>query len=160
MRYVLFSWFWTLVLIAETNHCTGYLTGLPYAIRADNDLKIANDVISDFKAVVGKSPSLFVYDRGGDSTINHEALKASGVRYNGIFRKGRNSLKDLSIKRMAMARRERPLSEASIATIKCPKYGFIRPRTKSPGNCILKGHLAILGANLNHLARDFAGAMS
>lgn len=138
----------------------GYLTGAVCSIGADNDLKIVPAVLADFKAVTGELPEMVVYDRGGDSTVNHDSLKESGVRYNGIFRKGRKSLRDLSPRRMAMARRERPLSEAGIATIKCRRYGFTKPRAKSVDSCILKGHLAILGANLNHLARDFAGALS
>lgn len=139
---------------------SGYLTGLPCAIGADNDLKIAPDAISDFTDVMGEVPEMFVYDRGGDSTTNHDCLKDRGVRYNGIFRKGRNSLKCLSQRRMATARRERALSEASISTIKSIKYGFNRPRARSVESCILKGHLAILGANLNRFAKDLAIAVS
>jgi len=138
----------------------GYLIGTPCAIGADNDLKIVPEVLLDFKTVMGKSPEMFVYDRGGDSTANDNSVKEYGVRHNGIFRKGRKSLKGLSPRRMAMARRERPLSEAGISTIKCQRYGFTKPRAKSVRSCILKGHLAILGANLNHLARDFSGAVS
>ena len=138
----------------------GYLIGAPCAVGADNDLKIIPEVLADFETVMGESPEMMVYDRGADSTPNHGSLKDSGVKHDAIFRKGRNSLKDLSPRLMAKARRERPLSEAGIATIKCPRYGFTKPRAKSVESCILKGHLAIFGANLTHLAKDLAGAAS
>jgi hypothetical protein len=138
----------------------GYLIGVPCAVGADNDLKIIPEVITDFKTVMGESPEMMVYDRGADSTPNHGSLKDFGVKYDAIFRKGRSSLKDLSPQLMAKARRERPLSEAGIATIKCHRYGFTKPRAKSVESCILKGHLAIFGANLTHFAKDLAGAVS
>lgn len=138
----------------------GYLIGNPCAIGADNDLKIVPEVLSDFKTVMGKLPEMLVYDRGADSTVNHGSLKDSQIKYDAIFRKGKKSLKGLSPQRMAMARRERPLSEAGIATIKCHRYGFTKPRAKSVESCILKGHLAIFGANLTRFAKDFAGAVS
>lgn len=136
----------------------GYISGTPCAIGAGTDTAIIPDVVANFTDVMGQSPSMVVYDRGADAAFNHAYLKEKKIK-NGIFRKGRNSLKNLSRRQMALARRERALSEATIATIKCSRYGFNRPRAKSVQSCILKGQLAILGANLNHLAKDFAGAM-
>jgi len=134
----------------------GYILGTPCAIGAGTDTAIVPEVIAHFSKTVGTLPKMFVYDRGADSKFNHATLKQLGVKKNGIFRKGRLSLKNLSQRSMAIARRERALSEATIATIKSSRYGFNRPRARSMDGCILKGQLAILGANLNHLALNFA----
>lgn len=133
----------------------GYILGKPCAIGAGTDTAIVPEVINHFSKTLGKIPSMFVYDRGADSKFNHNSLKDQGVKKNGIFRKGKLSLKGLSKRSMAIARRERALSEATIATIKCARYGFNKPRAKSMEGCMLKGQLAILGANLNHLAINF-----
>lgn len=136
----------------------GYILGKPCAIGAGTDTAIVPEVIAHFSKMLGDLPSMFVYDRGADSKSNHQALKDHGVTRDGIFRKGRLSLKGLSQRSMAIARRERALSEATIATIKSSRYGFNKPRAKSMQGCILKGQLAILGANLNHLALNFSQA--
>jgi len=54
--------------------------------------------------------------------------------------------------------RARALSEAAIATIKHSRYGFNKPRARSSEGCLLKGHMAILGANVARLARDWGVA--
>lgn len=134
----------------------GYILGKPCAIGAGTDTAIVPEVIDHFSKTLGVLPKMFVYDRGADSKFNHAWLKDRGVKKNGIFRKGKLSLKGLSQRSMAIARRERALSEATIATIKCSRYGFNRPRARSMDGCMLKGQLAIFGANLNHLAMNFS----
>ena len=83
--------------------------------------------------------------------------KAKGIK-DCIFRKGKESLPGIGRNTAARARRERALSEASIATVKNVRFGFNKPRARSSETIILKGHAAILGANLAHLARDWAMA--
>ena len=134
----------------------GYILGKPCAVGAGVDTAIVPEVLSHFSTILGDLPKMLVYDRGADSKFNHASLKELGVKKNGIFRKGRLSLKGLSKRSMTIARRERALSEATIATIKSARYGFNRPRARSMQACMLKGQLAILGANLNHLASNFA----
>lgn len=137
----------------------GFILGKPCAVGAGVDTNIVPEVIDHFTKTTGAIPSMLVYDRGADSRSNHQAVRDRGVKRDGIFRKGRLSLKQLSQRSMTIARRERALSEATIATIKSSRYGFNKPRAKSMQGCILKGQLAILGANLNHLALNFAQAM-
>lgn len=135
----------------------GYILGNQCGIGAGTDHSIIPDVLRDFQETFGKNPKMAVYDRGADSKQNHSTLKEQGIT-DMIFRKGRKSLKGLSKRQEATARRERALSEATIATIKSKKYGFNRPLARSQRSCTLKGQMAILGANLNHLALDFAMA--
>ena len=108
--------------------------------------------------MLGGLPEMVVYDRGGDGMKNHATLKSKEIAKNCIFRKGKESLPGVGRNTRLAARRERALSEATIATIKSQRYGFNKPRARSGASCILKGHAAILGANLSHLARDLMNA--
>lgn len=135
----------------------GYIIGRPCKkLGSDTDGKIAKEVLPQFKEVVGKMPDMFVYDRGGDEETNHRFLKQAKVKKNCIFRKGKGKM-DIGPRIFTSAKRERALSEAAIATIKCGKYNFNKPRAKSGETCITKGHLAIFGANVNKLLRDLRG---
>ncbi|OGP07679.1 MAG: hypothetical protein A2048_00730 [Deltaproteobacteria bacterium GWA2_45_12] len=55
--------------------------------------------------------------RGGDGPKNHKTLSAKKI-VNGIFRKGKELLVGLGRNTVLKVRRERALSEASIATIR------------------------------------------
>jgi hypothetical protein len=122
-------------------------------IGADSDDKILREVLSNFEENIGVLPTAVIYDRGGDGPVNHQLIKEKEIRHNCIFRKGQEKM-DVGPKIYAEAKRERALSEAVIAVIKHPKYGFTRPRAKSADGCTLKGHMAILGANLNKFVAD------
>lgn len=133
----------------------GYIIGTACKkLGSDADTGIVPEVLEHFERAMGELPKLMVYDRGGDGPKNHRTLRQKGIR-NGIFRKGREALVGLGRNTVLRARRERALSEASIATIKNPRYGFNKPRAKSSEGCVLKGQAAILGANLARLARDW-----
>lgn len=137
----------------------GYIIGTTCAkLGGGSDVRIMNEVLDHFKRMMGINPNMVVYDRGGDGPKNHAALAERHVRHNGIFRKGKVSQPGLGRNTMLKARRERALSEASIATIKSSRYGFNRPRAKTSDGCILKGHMAILGANLARFTRDWTSA--
>ncbi len=135
----------------------GYIIGtVCRRLGSGADTSLMPEILSHFERIMGEDPKLAVYDRGGDGRTNHSTLKTKGIR-NAIFRKGRHSQPPgLGRNLAAKARRERALSEATIATIKNPRYGFNKPRARSSEGCVLKGQMAILGANLTHLTRDWA----
>ena len=138
----------------------GYIIGtVCKRLGSGSDTGLMPEVLSHFERIMGTQPKLAVYDRGGDGPKNHRILKVKGI-LNGIFRKDRESQPGLGRNTAAKARRERALSEASIATIKSPRYGFNKPRARSSEGCILKGQAAILGANLMHLTRDWSAEMA
>lgn len=126
-------------------------------LGSGSDTGLMPEILEHFERTMGEEPKLAVYDRGGDGPRNHRTLKRRGI-INGIFRKGKQSQPGLGRNTAARARRERALSEAAIATIKHARYGFNKPRARSSEGCVLKGQAAILGANLMHLTRDWAGA--
>jgi len=136
----------------------GYIIGTPCRkLGGDADTSIMPEVLEHFERVMGELPGVAVYDRGGDGPKNHKTLLQKKIR-NAIFRKGKESLIGLGRNTILKARQERALSEAAIATIKHPRYGFSKPRARSSGGCILKGQAAILGANLTRLTRDWTVA--
>ena len=136
----------------------GYIIGTPCRkLGGDADTSIVPEVLEHFEKIMGEKPKMAVYDRGGDGPKNHKTLLQKKIR-NAIFRKGKESLIGLGRNMVLKARRERALSEAAIATIKHPRYGFNKPRAKSSEGCVLKGQAAILGANLTRLARDWTVA--
>jgi len=138
----------------------GYVIGaVCKRLGSGSDAILMPEVLSHFEQTMGEDPKLVVFDRGGDGQKNHRALKDKGIR-NAIFRKGKVSQPGLGRNTAAKARRERALSEATIATIKHPRYGFTKPRARSSESCVLKGQMAIMGANLMHLTRDWAAATS
>ena len=136
-----------------TRLTNGYVIGSQcFKIGADADIKIADEVLIDFLNTFGKIPQTFVYDRGGNGAKNHELLKGLGVENNCIF--GRPEMENLTEQTKELGRRERALSEASIANIKHNRYGFNKPRARSTDSCTLKGYAAICGFNLNRMAHD------
>jgi hypothetical protein len=145
---------------AITRLTKGYIIGtVCKRLGSGSDSILMPEVLSHFERTMGEDPNLAVFDRGGDGTKNHRILEDKGIR-NAIFRKGKISQPGLGRNMAAKARRERALSEATIATIKHPRYGFTKPRARSSESCVLKGQMAIMGANLAHLTRDWVAAMS
>jgi len=139
----------------------GYIIGtVCKRLGGGSDTGLMPEILSHFKRMTGTMPKTVVYDRGGDGPINHRAIEQSGIKNNSIFRKGKESLPGLGRNKRLLARRERALSEATIATVKNPRYGFNKPLARSSAGCLLKGHAAIFGANLSHLTRDWAMTMS
>jgi len=137
----------------------GYIIGKPCnRLGSGSDTGLMPEILEHFEKTMNELPKKMVYDRGGDGPTNHQTLKKKGI-VNCIFRKGAVSLPGLGRNTVLKARRERALAEASIATIKNPRYGFNKPRAKSSESCILKGQTAILGANLMHLVRDMSMAI-
>lgn len=138
----------------------GYIIGsVCKRLGSGSDTGLMPEILEHFERTMGQLPKKVVYDRGGDGPKNHQTLRDRGIT-NCIFRKGKVSQPGLGRNTALMARRERPLTEASIGTIKSQRYGFNKPRARSGEACILKGHAAILGANLAHLARDLGAVMA
>jgi hypothetical protein len=136
----------------------GYIIGTPCEkLGADADTSIADEVIINFMETFGEIPQAVVYDRGADSPKNEKFLNAVGVEEVCIFKKGTEKM-NVSEPVLEMARRERSLNESSIANIKHQKYNFTKPRARSSDSCVLKGHTAILGFNVNNLFRDISQA--
>ena len=136
----------------------GYIIGTPcQKLGADADTSITDEVIINFLETFGEVPQALVYDRGADSPKNEKFLREVGVKDVCIFKKGKEKM-DVSEGVLEMARRERSLNESSIANIKHPKYNFTKPRARSSESCVLKGHTAILGFNVNNLVRDISQA--
>ncbi len=138
-----------------TRLMNGYVIGCPcQKLGGDADVKIADEVLINFLNATGELPENFVYDRGGDGEKNHELIAGIGIQNDCIFKKGVGEKMNVGSEVFEMARRERALSEASIATIKHNKYGFNKPRARSSESCITKGQSAMFGFNINHLYAD------
>jgi transposase, IS5 family len=132
----------------------GYIIGAPCEkLGADADTSIMDEVIINFLDTFGEVPRSMIYDRGADSAKNHNLVKNTGIEINGIFLKGEEKM-NLTKKTFAKVKEQRALTESSIANIKHPKYNFTKPRARSTETCILKGHAAMLGFNLNNLCKD------
>lgn len=143
-----------------TRLTNGYIIGTTCRrLGSGSDTGLMPEILDHFEKTIGEMPRIAVYDRGGDGRKNHRTLRSKGI-INCIFRKGRESQPGLGRNTALRARRERALSEATIATLKKSRYGFNRPRGRSTDGCILKGHSAIFGANLSHLARDWGWVMN
>jgi hypothetical protein len=137
----------------------GYIIGtVTNRLGGGSDTGLMPQILSHFERMMGAMPKTVVYDRGGDGPINHRTLDNAGIN-NSIFRKGKESLPGLGRNKRLLAKRERALSEATIATIKNHRYGFNKPLARSAAGCLLKGQAAIFGANLSHLTRDWAMMM-
>lgn len=116
------------------------------------DSKFAVRAVKDHKALFGKPPKAYAYDRGGWSRDNVAELKKLGVAQVGLAPRGRakwqvrGSVKDKLVS-------ERAQVESGIGAIKCGKYGFNRPPAKSADTMGMCGQRAVLGYNLNKLIR-------
>ena len=143
-----------------TSLLNGYIIGRPCEkLGSDTDVRIGEEVLTQFLEVFEENPEKFIYDRGGDGTHNHELLKNMGIQ-NCIFPKGKIKMKDLhTAEDFSLIKRERALSEAAIATLKTVRYNFTNSRARSAISCITKGHKAILGANLSKMAVDLGNVM-
>lgn len=134
---------------------SGYIIGtVCKRLGSGSDSTLMPEILEHFEQMMGCLPGMMVFDRGGDAKSNHRTLRKNRIK-NCIFRKGKESLPGVGRNTVLKARRERALSEATIATIKNSRYGFNKPRARSSETIVLKGHAAILGANLAHLARDW-----
>jgi len=119
------------------------------------DARFAIRAIDDHIALFGKAPEGFAYDRAGHSEQNVIELKSKGVQHVGLAPRGRaewavkGAMKDKLVN-------ERAQVEGGIGTIKSGRYGFNRPAARSTAMMGVCGQRAVLGFNLNKLARGLA----
>ncbi len=120
------------------------------------DTKFAVLAVKDHKALFGQAPREYGYDRGGWSAKNVANIKKLGVKEVGLAPQGRakSPVNESMSKKLS---RERALIEGGIGAVKSSRYNFHRPRAKSTRMMGVSGQLAVLGFNLNKMARAFAG---
>jgi hypothetical protein len=121
--------------------------------RELQDSKFAVRAVRDHIALFGKAPRAYAYDRAGHSAKNVATLKKLGVRDVGLAPRGRTqwAVSDQVRERLV---RERAKVEGGIGTIKGLRYGFNRPAARSAAMMGACGQRAVLGFNLNKLARE------
>jgi len=119
------------------------------------DSAFAVRAAKDHKALFGKAPKAYAYDRAGWSDANVAELKQLGVRAVGLAPRGKakwqvhGKIKDKLVS-------ERSQVEGGIGTIKSRKYGFNRPAAKSAAAMGVCGQRSVLGFNLNKLMNGLA----
>jgi transposase, IS5 family len=119
------------------------------------DSRFAVRAVEDHKALFGKPPKAYAYDRAGSSEKNVEALKSMGVSHVGLAPRGKakwqvsGKIKDKLVS-------ERAQVEAGIGTIKSKKYGFNKPSARSVNAMGVCGQRSVLGFNLNKLINGLA----
>ncbi|HYV49283.1 MAG TPA: transposase [Myxococcaceae bacterium] len=120
-----------------------------------HDKRFAVRSVDDCIALFGTAPTAYAYDRGGHSEDNVATMKKKGVRHVGLAPQG-NAPWAVSERMRNVLVRERALIEAGIGTIKNARYGFNRPPVRSARAMGMCGQRAVLGFNLNKLARELA----
>lgn len=133
----------------------GFLLATMGRDRKLQDSKFAVQAVKDHMALFGRAPKAYAYDRGGHSRENVAALKQLGVRDIGLAPRGRCQWEvEGRVKTELMS--ERAQVEGGIGAIKCTRYGFHRPKARSAEMMGVAGQRAVLGFNLNKLARELA----
>jgi hypothetical protein len=99
----------------------GFLLATLGANRQDVvDSRFAVRAVDDCKALFGKAPRAYAYDRAGYSKENVAALKEKGVKQVGLAPLGRLRW-EVNAKVRDRLVHERALIEAGIGTVKCPR---------------------------------------
>lgn len=120
-----------------------------------HDSKFAVRAAKDHKAMFGKPPKSYAYDRGGWSQPNVDALKKIGVSHVGLAPRGKAAWK-VAGKMKDKLVSERAQVEGGIGVLKSQKYGFNRPAAKSANTMGVAGQRSALGFNLNKLMNGLA----
>jgi IS5 family transposase len=120
-----------------------------------HDTRFAVSAVDEHIELFGEAPEEYGYDRGGWSEENVSKLKRKGVKKVGLAPRGSAdwTVDEATKKRLV---RERAQIEGCIGTAKHSKYGFNRPAARSAEMMGACGQLAVLGFNLNKLARELA----
>lgn len=119
------------------------------------DSAFAVRAAKDHKALFGKAPKAYAYDRAGWSEANVAELKQLGVRAVGLAPRGKakwrvtGKVKDRLVS-------ERAQVEGCIGSVKSRKYGFNKPPVKSAAAMGVCGQRSVLGFNLNKLMNGLA----
>ena len=119
------------------------------------DSRFAVQAVKNHKALFGKAPRSYAYDRAGWSQNNVDALKQLGVTHVGIAPRGQAKWKVTGrIKDKLVS--ERAQVEGGIGSVKSRKYGFNKPAAKSANTMGVCGQRSVLGFNLNKLMNGLA----
>lgn len=121
--------------------------------RELHDRKFAVKAVEEHIALFGKAPRAYAYDRGGWSRANVAKLKNLGVKEVGLAPQGRAGWAVSKSTKEKLVN-ERAKVEAGIGAVKSSRYNFHRPRARSVRMMGAYGQMAILGFNLNKLARE------
>src|SRR6266849_10622501 len=119
------------------------------------DAKFAMRAVDDHLALFGQPPKAYAYDRGGYSEQNVAELKNKGVEHVGLAPRGRAQWAVEGVMKEKLVS-ERAQVEGGIGAIKSGRYGFNRPAARSTAMMGVCGQRAVLGFNLNKLARGLA----
>lgn len=135
----------------------GYVLATLARGKADKtDTHFALQAVDQHIALFGTPPKSYGYDRGGYSLDNVKKLKAKGIKEVGLAPLGKAKWA-VGKKVKAKLVNERAQVEGSIGTVKSARYGFNRPPARSTEMMGVCGQRAVLGLNLNKLARALAG---
>jgi hypothetical protein len=119
------------------------------------DSKFAVKAVDEHIALFGKAPQAYAYDRAGWSAENVRSLEKKGVKEVGLAPRGKAQWRVRgSTKKMLV--NERARVEGGIGSLKHKKYGFNRPAARSVRMMGACGQQAVLGFNLNKMARELA----
>ena len=132
----------------------GYVFGTLIAANAD-ERQMPLKALSGYREIFGQeaTPELFVYDRGGDSTLTCQKLALEGVKDVGIQPRGKRPWSVAEAVRDQI-RSERGQTEGVIGTLKSDRYKFNKPKERLWQTLEMAGPRSILSFNLNKLMRD------
>ena len=119
------------------------------------DSDFAVRAAKDAKALFGKAPKAYAYDRAGWSEANVAELKQLGVRAVGLAPRGKAKWQ-VAGKAKDKLVSERAQVEGGIGSLKSHKYGFNKPAAKSANGMGVCGQRSVLGFNLNKLMNGLA----
>lgn len=121
--------------------------------RNGSDQLFCIEALKQHKAIFGKAPKTYGFDRGGYSKANIKKAKKIGVKNVGIAPKGKANW-SVSEQMEKKIKRERARVEGSIGTLKSSLYGFNKPSVRSEEAMVRCGHRAILGFNMKKMIRE------
>ena len=132
----------------------GYLFGERIAANAD-ERQMPLKALWGYRAIFGQeaTPTLVVYDRGGDATATRQRLAVEGIKDVGIQPKGHRPWSVAEGVRDQI-RSERGRTEGSIGTLKSNRYKFNNPQERLWQTLEMAGPRSILSFNLNKFMRD------
>ena len=132
----------------------GYVFGTLIAANAD-ERQMPLKALSGYREIFGQeaTPELFVYDRGGDSTLTCQKLALEGVKDVGIQPRGKRPW-SVAEEVRDQIRSERGQTEGVIGTLKSDRYKFNKPKERLWQTLEMAGPRSILSFNLNKLMRD------
>lgn len=132
----------------------GYLFGTLLS-RAPDETKMPLKALNAYRDRFGAkaTPELLVYDRGGYAKATLDELAREGVKHVGVQPKGKGSWRVAEEVRDTI-RSERGKTEGVIGSLKSNKYGFNKPKERTPETLRMAGSRSILSFNLHKLMRD------